>query len=116
MPAAKDNIDAEVSRILEVARAKNAEAGVTGALLYNLGSFAQMLEGPMDAVHETFERIQRDPRHRDGVVLSAKRISEPLFSSWDMALETGNPAHANTILLPALVCSSVPPPMPVRQS
>ena len=51
-------VNAELRRILTSSRARNKAAGVTGALLYNSGNFAQVLEGPLDAVESTFERIE----------------------------------------------------------
>ncbi len=94
---------AELLRILKVSRVNNARAGVTGAMLYNQGCFAQVLEGPLDAVQRTFERIQCDPRHGDVVVLQAERIATPLFSGWDMALaESSDPAGASATLGPAM--------------
>ncbi len=100
---AQEEDHAELSRILAVSRVNNARAGVTGAILYNQGCFAQVLEGPLEAVQRTFERIQRDPRHGDVVVLQAERVATPLFSAWDMALaEASDPAAANATLAPAM--------------
>lgn len=97
------DISAELSRILTTSRANNARCGVTGAMLHNQGCFAQVLEGPLVAVQHVFERIQRDLRHTDVVVLQAERVVTPLFGEWDMALaETNNPAHAHALLFPAL--------------
>jgi hypothetical protein len=72
-------------------------------LMYSAGFFAQVLEGDLAAVQQTFEIIQRDPRHCDVVVLQAVRIGERLFGKWDMALaETQEPAKASAILGQAL--------------
>jgi hypothetical protein len=46
----------EIDAILERAQRNNALAGVTGALIFNGGIFAQVLEGPMDGVEEIFDR------------------------------------------------------------
>ncbi|WP_207210872.1 BLUF domain-containing protein [Lichenibacterium minor] len=73
-----------VARIVDASRRNNARAGVTGALLFSTGSFAQVLEGPRAAVEATFERIQRDPRHRDLSVLQCEFVGERFFSSWSM--------------------------------
>ena len=94
---------AEVASILASARANNARDGVTGALIYSDGCFAQVLEGDIDIVQQTFERIQCDLRHGNVVVLEAKRAEERIFGKWDMALaEAADPAKAKAILGHAL--------------
>ncbi len=47
---------AELHSILLSARTNDAPASVTGALLYNSGNFAQVLEGPVAAVERIFEK------------------------------------------------------------
>ncbi|GAC1339418.1 MAG: hypothetical protein NVSMB18_07610 [Acetobacteraceae bacterium] len=96
-------LTAELARILDVSKVNNAKAGVTGAMLHIQGCFAQVLEGPVDAVQEVFERIQCDPRHKNVVVLQADRVGTRLFRNWDMALaQIGDPERANVLLRPAL--------------
>ena len=77
--------DAAVAGILAVSKRNNARVGVTGALLFNAGSFAQVLEGPRAAVEITFERIQRDPRHSDVSVLQCEPVATRGFPNWSMA-------------------------------
>lgn len=74
----------DIDAILEVSQANNARVGVTGALVFNRGVFGQVLEGPIEAVEETFERIQSDPRHHDVTVLEIRKIETLSFSQWDM--------------------------------
>jgi hypothetical protein len=76
---------AEIDSILEASRRNNARSGVTGALIFNGGVFAQVLEGPRDAIQSTFERIQRDARHGAVEVLAFERIEERGFPNWSMA-------------------------------
>ena len=78
-------IHEEIQTILQIAREANTRAGITGALMFNSGCFAQVLEGSQDSVEETFERIQCDPRHNEVVVLSFEEIQSRGFSSWSMA-------------------------------
>ena len=77
--------DAEISHILATARTNNSRQNVTGALLFNAGCFAQVLEGPRPAIEQIFERIQRDPRHSDVTVLESGDASERDFPDWSMA-------------------------------
>jgi hypothetical protein len=78
-------VEAEIGRILEASRRRNAARGVTGALLFSKGAFAQVLEGPLASVEEVFETIQSDPRHREVVVLEAGSVPERAFPEWHMA-------------------------------
>ena len=55
-----EEISAGIRHILETSRTNNRRAAVTGALMFNRTYFAQVLEGPRDAVEATFERIQQD--------------------------------------------------------
>ena len=63
-----------LDQILATARANNSRREVTGALLYNAGYFAQVLEGPRTSIEHIFERIQRDQRHGDVTVLECSGI------------------------------------------
>jgi hypothetical protein len=75
----------EIRTILASSRRNNSVCGITGALLFNTALFAQVLEGPLAKVEETFERIQRDLRHDDVVVLENAIIPGRDFPEWSMA-------------------------------
>ena len=74
-----------VAEILATSQRNNGRVGVTGALLFNAGLFAQVLEGTKKAVEATFERIQRDPRHGDVSVLQCEAVATRGFPNWSMA-------------------------------
>lgn len=74
-----------IQQILKASQRNNAKVGVTGALMFNDGAFAQVLEGPRRGVEETFERIQRDPRHGDVTVLQCGPAESRGFANWSMA-------------------------------
>jgi hypothetical protein len=82
---ASTDVEIEIASILSVARAKNREAGISGALLFSGEAFAQVLEGPLGAVEEIFERIQCDERHSNVVILRNAESKERIFSDWSMA-------------------------------
>ena len=82
--AQDDTVEREVRSILATSRARNQAAGITGALLFTASGFAQVLEGPRDAVEHAFERINADPRHRDVTVLSFTPIERRSFPEWSM--------------------------------
>jgi hypothetical protein len=54
---------AEVVNIAVDSAPRNAACGITGALLSTGTYFAQLLEGPREAVEGLMERIDADPRH-----------------------------------------------------
>lgn len=78
-------VAAAVLQILETSQRNNVKVGVTGALLFNKGAFAQVLEGERRAVEDTFERIQRDMRHGDVTVLQCGPAEGRGFTNWSMA-------------------------------
>jgi hypothetical protein len=77
------NADA-IESILHQSRAHNPGSGVTGVLCYGGGIFLQALEGGRMTVSELYGHIQRDPRHKDVVLLQYEEISERRFSGWTM--------------------------------
>lgn len=85
-----------VVRILEVSRANNTRFGITGALLFSAGCFAQVLEGPLPALERTFERIQRDRRHCNVTMLQIGRLGQRAFGDWSMAF-AGDPRGAHPL-------------------
>jgi hypothetical protein len=74
----------EIGSIVDVSTARNAAAGVTGALLYTGTRFAQLLEGEEPAVREIMSSIVRDPRHCDVVTVDQGPIAARRFSSWSL--------------------------------
>ncbi len=76
---------AQVMDILATAWRKNRQRELTGALLFSDGCFAQVLEGPRDALEETFEAIECDPRHSDVTILHFHPVTERSFPGWSMA-------------------------------
>ncbi|MFF8801134.1 MULTISPECIES: BLUF domain-containing protein [unclassified Methylobacterium] len=90
-PAAMDET---IRGILAASRVNNARVGVTGALMFNAGCFAQVLEGPSEAVETTFERIQQDERHGEVSLLALEPVEERLFTDWSMAYVGASQADA----------------------
>lgn len=74
----------EIKAILRVSQHNNAAAGVTGALMFDEGYFAQVLEGSQSAIEETFERIQMDPRHHDVQIVDYSPVVNRTFPRWAM--------------------------------
>jgi hypothetical protein len=78
-------VQADIAQILRTARRNNAASGVTGALLFSDGCFAQVLEGRRPDVEAIFEAIQCDPRHRDVTILHLHEVAHRSFGAWSMA-------------------------------
>lgn len=76
--------EVELSRLLLTARRNNQRVGVTGMLLYDKGSFLQVLEGEEAAVQALFERIERDPRHGRVRTLMCQATAARAFGDWAM--------------------------------
>jgi hypothetical protein len=70
--------------ILWTSRRNNRLHGVTGALMYNFGCFAQILEGSSESLELLFERIQQDPRHTAVTLLTHGPAHERRFERWSM--------------------------------
>jgi hypothetical protein len=81
-----------IDDILRVSRRNNAAVGVTGLLIVGGKRFLQVLEGTDLAVAQTFDRIQRDPRHFAMVSLARQTITERTFGSWSMGYQAGGNA------------------------
>ncbi|MEO8660399.1 MAG: BLUF domain-containing protein [Bryobacteraceae bacterium] len=96
-----EEIKAGIQSILNTSRINNAKANVTGALLFNEGLFAQVLEGPVAAVETIFEKIQRDTRHSDVIVLQSGTFAERDFPAWSMAFAARGANSATTFGIPA---------------
>jgi blue light- and temperature-responsive anti-repressor len=92
-----EELKASVEDILNASQRNNARVGVTGALMFNSGCFAQVLEGAQAAVEETFERIQRDMRHRETVVLMVEPTAHRAFSHWSMGYVGASTAESDML-------------------
>lgn len=73
-----------LEELLERCRLNNAEAGITGVLLYAGGNFIQTLEGPSETVDRVMEKVRKDPRHKGVYVLRRDEITERDFAGWSM--------------------------------
>lgn len=83
----------ELLLLLDEARKKNQELGVTGMLLYQEGTFMQMLEGEKQIVLDLYEAIKKDDRHTGVLTMLTDEIAERNFKDWSMGFfnmdETG---------------------------
>jgi len=89
------DISSSIFRLLAQARIRNAKSGLTGALMFNLACFAQVLEGSKDVVEQTYCRIMLDKRHSDIVLLARGVVEQRFFPHWSMAYIGHAPAEAD---------------------
>ena len=73
-----------IDAILSQSRSHNPACGITGILCYGGDNFLQALEGGRNQVSELYGHIQKDPRHKDVVLLHYEEISERRFGGWTM--------------------------------
>lgn len=92
-----EEVQRTIDQILAVSRRRNAEAGVTGALMVTRLYFVQALEGPAAAVESAFDRICCDLRHTGIEVIECGPVLETTFGEWSMS-ELVADAHAGALL------------------
>jgi hypothetical protein len=86
--AVRPMTQAEIDVILEQARRRNTETGITGILFYLDGNFLQLLEGEEPALSETFSRIRLDTRHRNLIKMLDGPIEQRSFAASPMAFRS----------------------------
>ena len=80
----ESGLQRELHAIVSIARWRNKDDNLTGALLFTGGSFAQILEGRREVVERTFERVAMDHRHTDVTILSFTPTPQRSFPDWPM--------------------------------
>jgi hypothetical protein len=53
-------------------------------LLYEDGTFIQVIEGDDESVESTYERISKDPRHSKIVLIAKFELEHRFFNDWEM--------------------------------
>lgn len=97
----------QLQDLLHQARSRNTQLGITGILLYGNGCFMQVLEGEQAIVHQLYEHIKLDARHRDVTAYADKAIPQRAFGEWAMAFHHATPqqlADLTGYLEPNNVC------------
>lgn len=74
----------DIVNLLSKARKKNASLGITGMLLYDNGSFFQILEGEEAVLDQLFNEITADQRHHQIAKIISEAIPKRQFSDWSM--------------------------------
>ena len=85
--------EAELAELLHQARTHNEAHELTGLLLYARdGRFVQVLEGPVEEVHNLyFLHIARDARHHRLQLLADGTLDRRRFTDWRMGFRPATP-------------------------
>ena len=82
---APDAVIADVADIARTSRRRNRLDDITGLLVFDGSSFAQLVEGPQPAIVDLRDRLVADRRHCDMDVLVFGRLgSARQFPGWDL--------------------------------
>eukprot|EP01061_Rhynchopus_euleeides_P005850 TRINITY_DN1497_c0_g1_i6.p1 TRINITY_DN1497_c0_g1~~TRINITY_DN1497_c0_g1_i6.p1 ORF type:complete len:851 (+),score=255.24 TRINITY_DN1497_c0_g1_i6:131-2554(+) len=76
--------EGEVAAMIKKAAVNNASLGVTGVIMKVGEYFIQILEGMPEVVETLFQKIKKDPRHRDVTVTTVREVDSRQFSTWGM--------------------------------
>ena len=75
---------AELQDLLLTARRNNDRDAITGMLLYEDGTFLQVLEGENEVVEATYQRIAADKRHHKIMLIARFEVDHRSFHDWEM--------------------------------
>lgn len=82
--ATEDYSQAQLLALLEVCHRNNLRDKLTGQLLYKDREFMQVLEGDEMVLKRVFEKICRDKRHKNILILDEGFIQQREFDDWTM--------------------------------
>jgi hypothetical protein len=105
----------EIRHLLERARARNIQEGITGVLLYSHGNFMQYLEGTSSGMSKVYDIIKADPLHKGIIELLREPIPSREFSGWSMAFRsisafgTSDPPQLDAVFLARFDPAGLPP-------
>ncbi len=74
----------EIDKIVASCKKNNPALGITGVLLYSDSKFIQLVEGESNVITELYDKIKKDPRHSNTMMVSYGPIKEKSFPSWHM--------------------------------
>lgn len=84
---------AALLELLQESQAENEKLAITGMLIYMEtrfldrleGRFMQLIEGDKTAIVQLYEKINRDPRHQQLILLASGEQKAPNFPRWSMS-------------------------------
>ncbi len=91
----------DVYDIVACARARNPALDLTGALVATPHYFAQILEGPGDAIELMMTSVARDRRHSDLLRTPIEQRAQRDFHRWSLAYH-GESSYVSELIAAAL--------------
>ena len=85
--SSKDLSEQSLTDLLVEIREKNKRQDVTGMLLYHNSSFIQVIEGEQDTIDQLFDKLKKDQRHKNILVLLEHKIDQRSFPNWSMGFQ-----------------------------
>ena len=87
----------DLAELLEISRLNNAVLGISGILLFENGSFFQILEGEAESVDVMFQKLHGDSRHHSVSLIASEPIARRSFSEWSMGYPTISMAEIESL-------------------
>lgn len=87
-----------LAQIVEHARARNRDSGITGMIACTDEAILQVLEGDIDAIAALYARIEKDTRHREVVLLAAVKAPRGRFWRWPMGFVRLGAEHGDLLV------------------
>lgn len=84
-PQDANRLEQNIDHIVSHAQVENARLEVTGALLTDRTSFAQVIEGPIASIEDMYSRITDDKRHQGVELLQYVTTHVRLLPLWPLA-------------------------------
>ena len=84
-PQDMKSFEKNIEEVLRYAQVKNARAGITGALLTDKSSFAQVAEGSVTSIESMYSSVISDKRHHGVELLQYAVTHVRLLPLWALA-------------------------------
>lgn len=88
-PRDANRLEQDIDDIVRHAQVANAGSGITGALLTDRTSFAEVIEGPIASIEGMYSRIVDDKRHHGVELLQYVVTHVRLLPLWSLAFVEG---------------------------
>ena len=98
----------ELYGIEQASRRRNAELGITGALLATKAHFAAILEGETEPLDGLLACIARDPRHERLTIVEETEIGARRFAGWSLCY-SGPSIFADRLVTPLMTVADGAP-------
>lgn len=82
--ASNDLGSGEIFKIIERSARNNADAGLTGFLIFSNNRFFQVIEGPQPKIDALMHTLEGDPRHHSIAIVHRASIDTRSFPDWRM--------------------------------